>query len=146
VLPLTLTKTTYFYMGNLAGTDIRIGVVGMRWKTNYLDELGSVFEFSHTDREDLMKDRLTEDYILRLFITYLQTMNDRQNPLPGVLFFIHWLLVCLESIFFSIFYGEDRDNDILCLDYYDRMQTHLDSLETVSHHELESRSQVLHQN
>ena len=51
--------------GDVAGNNVVTGVVGAKWKPGPHCELGSGFEFPLTDRTDILRDRLSVDFIFR---------------------------------------------------------------------------------
>lgn len=50
---------------NVAGNDIVTGAFGAKYKPNACTEIGIAYELPLTDREDVLKNRLTIDYIKR---------------------------------------------------------------------------------
>lgn len=66
-IALNIEGGDFFNLGsnNVAGNDIVTGAFGAKYKPNACTEIGIAYELPLTDREDVLKNRLTIDYIKR---------------------------------------------------------------------------------
>lgn len=64
---LSIEGGDFFNLGstNVAGNDIVTGAFGAKYKPDACTEIGIAYELPLTDREDVLKNRLTIDYIKR---------------------------------------------------------------------------------
>lgn len=54
-----------FGSAGVAGTDVVAGAVGLRYKLGLLGELGVAWEAPMSNRQDIMDNRITADWIIR---------------------------------------------------------------------------------